>query len=60
MTGGAGDDIYVVDNSGDVVNENAGEGTGHRSESITYTLGNNVEKLTLTAHRQLRHRQYSG
>ncbi|MFM1885944.1 MAG: hypothetical protein RL026_1101, partial [Pseudomonadota bacterium] len=48
MDGGTGDDTYVVDNAGDVVNENAGEGTDTVEAAITYTLGANVENLTLT------------
>ena len=48
LIGGAGDDIYIVDNTGDVVTENAGEGTDTVQSSITYTLGSNLENLTLT------------
>lgn len=48
MTGGAGDDVYYVDNSGDVVTENALEGTDTVYSSINYTLGANLENLTLT------------
>jgi Ca2+-binding RTX toxin-like protein len=48
MLGGAGNDIYVVDNVGDVVTESAAEGTDLVQASVTYTLGANVENLTLT------------
>ena len=48
LTGGAGDDTYVVDNTGDVVTEAASAGTDLVQSSITYTLGNNVENLTLS------------
>jgi Ca2+-binding RTX toxin-like protein len=48
MTGGAGDDTYYVDNVGDSVTENAAEGTDIVNSSIGYTLGANLEKLTLT------------
>ena len=48
MLGGAGNDIYVVDVTTDVVTENAGEGTDTIQSGVTYTLGANVENLTLT------------
>jgi Ca2+-binding RTX toxin-like protein len=48
LIGGTGDDIYVVDSAGDVVTENAGEGTDLIQSSVTYTLSANVENLTLT------------
>ena len=50
MVGGLGNDTYVVDNAGDVVTEAAGVGSGIDTvqSSVTYTLGDNVENLTLT------------
>jgi len=48
LKGEAGNDAYFVDNAGDVVTENAGEGTDIVSSSVTYTLAANIENLTLT------------
>ncbi|HSH96827.1 MAG: calcium-binding protein [Methylophilaceae bacterium] len=48
LTGGAGDDTYIVDDLGDVVIENASEGIDTIKASISYTLGDYVENLTLT------------
>ena len=40
MIGGAGNDTYVVDNAGDIVTENGGEGTDTVQTTLTtYTLG---------------------
>jgi len=48
MVGGAGNDTFVVNISTDVVSENAGEGTDLVQSAVTWTLGNNLENLTLT------------
>ncbi|MDK9725993.1 MAG: putative Ig domain-containing protein [Sterolibacteriaceae bacterium MAG5] len=48
MAGGADNDTYYVDNTGDIVVELAGEGTDRVISTISYTLGDNVENLTLT------------
>lgn len=48
MQGGAGNDTYVMDNIADTVIENLNEGTDLVQSSVTYTLGANVENLTLT------------
>jgi len=52
LIGGDGNDIYVVDNAGDVVTETnataASGGTDLVNASVTFTLGANVENLTLT------------
>jgi Ca2+-binding RTX toxin-like protein len=48
MLGGAGDDTYVVDNAGDVVIENDAEGADTVQASVSWTLGDYLENLTLT------------
>ena len=45
MTGGTGNDNYFVDNGGDAVTENVGEGSDTVYASISYTLTANVETL---------------
>ena len=45
--GGLGDDTYRVENAGDVVTENASEGTDTVNASINYGLTANVENLVL-------------
>lgn len=47
MAGGLGDDLYQVDNVGDVVRENAGAGIDTVVSTITYGLGANLENLIL-------------
>jgi Ca2+-binding RTX toxin-like protein len=48
MWGGTGNDTYRVDNAGDVVVEFAGEGSDTVWASIDYTLGDQVENLSLS------------
>jgi len=48
MIGGAGSDVYVIDNIGDVASEEYGQGTDEVRSSVTYTLGDNLENITLT------------
>ena len=48
MSGGQGNDTYVVDVSGDIITEKANEGNDTVHSSFTYTLGGNVEHLSLT------------
>ncbi|MFN0304965.1 MAG: beta strand repeat-containing protein, partial [Burkholderiales bacterium] len=45
--GGAGDDLYVVDATADLIIENAGEGSDTVQASVDYTLSPNVEILDL-------------
>jgi len=47
LTGGAGDDTYVTD-GGDTITEAADAGTDTVQSTVTYTLGANLENLTLT------------
>jgi Ca2+-binding RTX toxin-like protein len=48
LRGGKGNDTYVVDNVGDKVIESANQGSDLVKSKVTFTLGANVEKLTLT------------
>ena len=45
MIGGAGNDTYIVDNAGDVITENANEGTDTFTFN-TYTIADNIENLS--------------
>jgi len=47
MFGGAGNDIYIIDNVSDSVIEGANEGADTALSYINYTLTNNVETLIL-------------
>jgi hypothetical protein len=48
MIGAGGNDTYVVDNTGDVVIELAGQGNDRVLSQVTYTLSDHVETLQLT------------
>lgn len=48
MVGNAGNDIYYVDYRNDTVTEQLNEGIDTVNSAIAYTLGSNVENLTLT------------
>ena len=48
MIGGAGNDTYDVDNTRDVVIEKPNDGTDSVLSCVTFTLGLNIENLTLT------------
>ncbi|BCH20391.1 calcium-binding protein [Mesorhizobium sp. L-8-3] len=48
LVGGLGNDIYYVDSTGDVVVEVAGQGADLVISSVSYTLGSNLENLTLS------------
>jgi hypothetical protein len=47
MRGGAANDVYFVDNTGDVVVENTGKGLDTIRASLSFTLAANVENLVL-------------
>src|SRR6185436_19846471 len=48
MLGGAGDDVYIVDNINDVVVEAENAGIDEVRSSVSYTLSDFVNSLTLT------------
>jgi len=48
LIGGTDNDTYIVDNANDLVIENKNEGNDTVISSINYTLGDNVENLTLS------------
>jgi Ca2+-binding RTX toxin-like protein len=49
LIGGSGNEIYYVDNLGDRIIEYANEGQDLVYSSISYSLGNNLENLTLSS-----------
>lgn len=48
MLGGTGNDIYVVSSATDIVSERGGDGLDQVQSSVSWTLGADVENLTLT------------
>ena len=48
LDGGAGNDTYVIDSARDTITEAANSGTDTVQSSVSYTLGINLENLTLT------------
>jgi len=47
LVGGAGDDIYIVNNTKAKVTETSGNGSDTVYSSVTFVLGNNLENLVL-------------
>ena len=47
LSGSTGNDTYVVDNIADAAREHAGQGTDRVLSLVSYTLGDQVENLTL-------------
>lgn len=48
MIGGLGDDTYLVDDGSDRIVESEGEGTDTVNSSVSFTLANHLENLSLT------------
>jgi Ca2+-binding RTX toxin-like protein len=48
LAGGAGNDAYIIDNTGNTVTEAANSGIDTVQSNVNYTLGSNLENLTLT------------
>ncbi|MDT8316220.1 carbohydrate-binding domain-containing protein [Roseomonas mucosa] len=49
MAGGLGNDIYVVDNAGDVVTEAANGGQDEVLANVDFTLPENIEQIKMTS-----------
>jgi Ca2+-binding RTX toxin-like protein len=47
MSGGGGNDVYIVDNAGDTVNELPGGGNDLVRSFVSYSLGADLERLAL-------------
>ena len=48
LVGGEGNDTFIVDNASDLISENEDSGTDLVISSVTHTLADNVENLTLS------------
>ncbi|MEH2349229.1 MAG: cadherin-like domain-containing protein, partial [Nostoc sp.] len=48
LNGGAGNDVYTVDNLNDIITEGLNAGIDLVKSSVSWVLGDNLEKLTLT------------
>lgn len=48
LYGGLGDDTYIIDNTTTTIVDGANQGNDTVISSINYTLGNNIENLTLS------------
>ena len=48
LSGGLGNDTYIIDNLGDSITEGLSQGTDLVKSSVTWTLAENLENLTLT------------
>lgn len=53
LVGGVGNDVYIINNIGDIVVEAANAGIDTVRSSVSYTLPNNVENLILTRNRNI-------
>ena len=53
LSGGSGDDLYTVDSLGDRITEALNAGTDSVKASVDWTLGDNLENLTLTSTRAI-------
>jgi len=48
LAGGIGNDTYLITNTGVTITENAGQGTDIVESTVSFTLGNEIENVTLT------------